>query len=87
MAYSRGYPDANESVLMVADPLEVAYCVSAPEDTLSEIPPSVCPSTTTPGMVIADPVGEDSAPLELKTKLVPELTQATLVPVAVVYKQ
>src|ERR1700760_4105390 len=73
-----------ESVLMVADPLVVANCVSAPVEVLKETLPSDWPSTVRPEMVTPDPLGDDSAPLELKVKLVPTLTQATPVPVAVV---
>jgi len=69
---------------MVAAPLVVANCVSAPEEMLTESVPSDWPSTTTPGMLIEDHVGDDSEPLALKTKLVPVLTQTTPGPVAVV---
>src|SRR6202012_6087846 len=73
-----------EMVLMVAAPLVVANCVSAPEEMLTESVPSDWPSTVTPATLIDDPVGEASEPLALKTKVVPVLTQATCVPVAVV---
>jgi len=46
--------------------------------------PSACPSTVTLGTAIAVPLGEASAPLELKMKFVPVLTQAACAPVAVV---
>src|ERR1700759_1917846 len=66
-----------EMVLMVAEPLELANCVSPPEEMLTVIAPSDLPSTTTPGMEVAAPVGEGSEPLALKVKLVPEFTHAT----------
>src|SRR5581483_965616 len=70
--------------LMVAAPLELANCVSAPLAMLTEIEPSDCPSTLTFGMFRDEPEGDDSAPLALKVKTVPEFTHAGAVPVAVV---
>jgi len=61
---------------MVAEPLVLAYCVSAPEAMLRVRFPSDRLSTLTAGMVIADPVGEVSAPLAPKVKFVPVLTHA-----------
>src|SRR5579864_5346920 len=71
-------------VLMVAAPLELANCVSAPLDTLTVRFPSDRPSTLTFGTVIADPVGEDSDPSDAKVKFVPVLTHAFWLPVAAV---
>src|SRR6476469_4829034 len=71
-------------VLMVADPPELAYCVNEPLVILTVRLPSACPSTVTLGTAIAVPLGEASAPLELKMKFVPLLTQAACEPVAVV---
>ncbi len=51
-------------LLIVAAPAVLAYCVSAPEEMLTASEPSDCPSTTTPGMLMAEPVGDDSAPLD-----------------------
>src|SRR5580698_6019236 len=68
--------------LMVALPLVLAYCVRLPEPTLSEIFPSDTPLTLTLGIVSVAPVGLVSAPLELKVKFEPTLTQAVCVPVA-----
>src|SRR5215467_5462166 len=71
-------------VLMVAAPLELANCVSAPEPRLNERLPSDRPLTVTFGMAMDEPLGEASDPLALNEKVVPELTHAVWVPVAVV---
>src|SRR5690349_5057295 len=70
-------------VLMVAAPLELANCVSAPELMLNDRFPSDRLLTVTPGIVTDEPVGEASEPLGLKTKFVPVLTQAVWPPTAV----
>src|ERR1700740_2021341 len=70
--------------LTVAVPLVLAYWVSAPDEILRVRFPSDRLSTLTLGMVIADPVGEDSAPFEAKVKFVPALTHSVWPPVAVV---
>src|SRR5215510_12360082 len=68
-------------VLMVAAPLELANCVSAPEPRLKERFPSDRPFTVTFGVEIAQPVGEEGEPFAAKVKLVPVLTHAVWVPV------
>src|ERR1700747_2528052 len=69
-------------VLMVAAPLELANCVSAPEARFKERFPSDRPSTVTFGIEIDEPVGDASDPLALNVKFVPVLTHAVCVPVA-----
>ena len=63
-------------------PPVVAYCVSPLEPMLTEMLPRVWPPTDTPVSVIEGEVGDVSLPLVPNLKVVPALTQPTLVPVA-----
>ena len=69
---------------MVAAPAVLANCVKVPAPMLKVRLPSTCPSTLTAGTLTAEPAGDASDPLALKTKFVPVLTHAVWAPVALV---